>query len=155
MSKMKTGRLVLVLAVFSAAALLIWAYRMGKEARRLEAQGEETIAPAAGIQKGPHGEIFVELSPAAVELADIRTEVLKPLGAGFLLPRSAVLRQDGTAWTYTEAAPGRYERKEIRPIELAGPGWIVRRISPQNRVVTQGAQLLLSEELKSNIRVGG
>ncbi len=150
----KTGRVVLVLAVFSAAALLIWGHRLGKEALSREAQGEKTIAPAAGIQKGPHGEIFVELSQSAMELAEIRTEVLKEQGPYFLLPRSAVLRQDGTAWTYAEAAPGRYERKGVRPIELADQGWLVQKVSPQNRVVTQGAQLLLSEELKSNIRVG-
>lgn len=154
MRGIKTGRLVLVLAVFSAAALLIWAHRMGKEALRLEAQGEETIAPAAGIQKGPHGEIFIELSPSAVELAGIQTEILKPRSPGFLLPRSAVLRQDGKAWAYAESAPDRFERREVRLSELTDQGWLVRRVSPQNRVVTQGAQLLLSEEMKSSIRVG-
>lgn len=148
------GGFLVVCAVLSAAALLVWGYRLGKEEVRAEAEGEKPIAPPASIEKSPRGEIFVVFDRAARELADIRTETLKPQGPYLLLPRSAVLRQDGEAWIYEMVQPDRFERKKVRLVEPEARGWLVPKTPAQNPVVTQGAQLLLSEEMKSGIRVG-
>lgn len=68
---------------------------------------------------------------------------------GVVLPRSAVVRFNGAAWVYLQTADQTFRRAEV---ELQCPldtGWFVPdRLKPRDKVVTVGAQQLLSEELK-------
>jgi len=65
------------------------------------------------------------------------------------VPREAVIRFNGTTWVYVQTADNTFQRTEAaldRPLE---DGWFVREgLKPQDKVVTVGAQQLLSEELK-------
>ncbi len=69
--------------------------------------------------------------------------------SGIVLPREAVVRFNGAAWVYLQSEDDTFERVEVslnRPYE---DGWFVQgSLKPQDKVVTTGAQLLLSEELK-------
>lgn len=69
--------------------------------------------------------------------------------SGVIVPRSAVVRHNGAAFVYLEAGDGLFQRW---PIELAQPsekGWFVpHSLNPGGKIVTIGAQQLLSEELK-------
>lgn len=69
---------------------------------------------------------------------------------GFAVPRAAVLRHDGRTWVYVQEEATEFVRK---PIELEAPveaGWFVKEgVEADDKIVVQGAAVLLSEELKA------
>lgn len=72
---------------------------------------------------------------------------------GVVVPRAAVIRVEGERWVWIKTAADRFTRRELehaRPVEA---GWFVSEgFKPGEQVVVAGAQLLLSEELKSKIQ---
>jgi hypothetical protein len=68
---------------------------------------------------------------------------------GVLLPRNAVVRFNGTAWVYLQTAPDTFRRVEISLDRFLDKGWFIQEgLKPEDKVVTVGAQQLLSEERK-------
>ena len=76
----------------------------------------------------------------------------KPV-TGFLIPPSAVVRSVGKTWIYKQVAEDKYSRQEVTLDRSSGRGWLVTGVSERDRVVTVGAQMLLSEEQKSQIQI--
>ncbi len=75
---------------------------------------------------------------------------------GVIVPTSAVVWSEGRAWVYQQTASDRFARRAVAtdtPVE-AGV-FVVQGFSPGDRVVTQGAQALLSEELLLHGQAGG
>jgi biotin carboxyl carrier protein len=71
---------------------------------------------------------------------------------GVTIPRRAVVRLMGKAWAYVLTGEESFTRRELLDAETAGDAWFVTRgFQPGDRVVTDGAQVLLSEELKAQI----
>ena len=74
--------------------------------------------------------------------------------AGWIIPNAAVVRDRGKCWAYRQIDERQFTRLEIpldRPIDK---GWFVAAgFHPGDRIVIAGAQLLLSEELKSQIQI--
>ena len=61
----------------------------------------------------------------------------------------------GKAWVYCQLSADRFARREIPATQPTDDGWFVPSgVKVGERVVASGAQLLLSEELKSQIQVG-
>jgi multidrug efflux pump subunit AcrA (membrane-fusion protein) len=81
-------------------------------------------------------------------------EVPGPPRRGVVAPGSAVVRQAGKTWVYVQSSADSFTRREVKLEDPAAEGWFTRSLSPGDRVVTTGAQTLLSEELKSQIQVG-
>ena len=72
--------------------------------------------------------------------------------SGVAVPREAVVRFNGAAWVYAQTGDDAFERKEIAVDRPLDQGWFVRDgLKPQDKVVTVGAQQLLSEELKNQL----
>jgi hypothetical protein len=72
---------------------------------------------------------------------------------GVMVPRSAVVRYEGGDWLYREIHGDRFERIQITPVQLTEAGYFVTNLTPGTRIVTIGAQTLLSQELKSHIQI--
>ncbi len=74
---------------------------------------------------------------------------------GVVIPRSAVVRLNGKAWAYVQTADDKFTRREVSTADPTTQGWFVTTgWKEDERVLTAGAQTLLSEELKSQIQVG-
>lgn len=73
---------------------------------------------------------------------------------GIIVPASSVVRQSGSTWVYVQKSDELFARREVVLEEPVGQGWFSTSLSPGDRVVTTGAQTLLSEEFKSKIQVG-
>jgi len=76
-----------------------------------------------------------------------------PARAGAVVPQSAVIWQTGKSWVYVQTAKEKFARREVELEDPASGGWFTRSLKPGDKVVTRGAQMLLSEEFKSQIRV--
>jgi biotin carboxyl carrier protein len=75
---------------------------------------------------------------------------------GAFVPDAAVVQWDGLLWVFRREA-GRYARVRLPGDHAVGGGWLVPdggELAPGDTVVVRGAQVLLSEEFKSRVRVG-
>jgi hypothetical protein len=86
----------------------------------------------------------------------INLSVFLPSGRlerGVVIPYGAVVWTLGSAWCYVEASPGKFVRTAVQTSNPISGGWFMTEgISPNARVVTSGAQTLLSEEFRSQIQ---
>lgn len=71
---------------------------------------------------------------------------------GVLIPGSALVWQAGKPWIYLREGEDVFQRKGIAANEPIGDTWFVTGIEDDAQVVVRGAQMLLSEELKSQIK---
>ena len=78
-----------------------------------------------------------------------------PVRSGVTVPYGAVVWWQGKAWCYVEESPGKFTREEVPTDNPHPAGWFVSEgIAARARVVTAGAQTLLSEEFRSQIQTG-
>lgn len=94
--------------------------------------------------------LYVANAPLA---ANLRTNARVPTSSqtvsGLLIPARAVVWYGGQTWAYVRTAPDRFTRRFVPSGTEGDKGFIVTSgFHPGDEVVTQGAQLLLSEELK-------
>jgi hypothetical protein len=72
---------------------------------------------------------------------------------GVIVPAAAVVWHGGKAWAYVKTEDDLFVRKEVSTsLELANGWFDAGHFEPGDDVVVSGAQLLLSEELKFQIR---
>ncbi len=72
-----------------------------------------------------------------------------PAAPTLVIPERAVIWYGGQTWAYVQTAPDRFTRRYVPAGGESGQGFAVTAgFRAGDRVVTQGAQLLLSEELK-------
>ena len=74
---------------------------------------------------------------------------------GVLVPESAIVRYQEKSWLYVQTDSTTFTRKQAA-LKNPGPnGWLITEgVEPNARLVIGGAQILLSEELKSQIHMG-
>ncbi len=76
-----------------------------------------------------------------------------PLERGVIVPSGAVVWTQGSTWCYFEESPGKFVRTAVSTSDPVPGGWFMTEgINPEARVVTSGAQTLLSEEFRSQIQ---
>ena len=97
------------------------------------------------------GGLGAMLRPGAAITAYLQVDG-KPT-TGFLIPQSAIVRSGGKTWIYRQVADDKYSRQEVALSSRSNRGWLVTGVTERDRVVTVGAQLLLSEEQKSQIQI--
>ena len=69
---------------------------------------------------------------------------------GVLVPVGAVLRHEGKGWTYEQTETNQFVRVEVPLDRLMDGGWFVsENLTETNRIVTTGAQTVLSAELST------
>lgn len=130
---------------------------LGQEDRPIRG---ERVALAASVDPKTQGQPFLfRLSDSSSTLrpglsVTAYLEIPGPVRHGVLVPRAAVVRQSGKAWVYVQTADQLFARREVALEEPLMEGWFSRSLSPRDRVVTTGAQTLLSEEFKSQIQGG-
>ena len=67
-----------------------------------------------------------------------------------LIPRSAIVQQDGRQWVYVQSKADRFTRRPVSTDRPVQAGYIVTRgFESGDKLVVTGAQTLLSEEFKS------
>ncbi len=100
-------------------------------------------------------------SQSSALLGGMNVSVFLPTGdtiQGLTIPRSAAVWWQGKAWFYAREDSTTFTRLELPTSEPTESGWFLQTGSPDlpvpAKIVTRGAQLLLSEEFRSQIQVG-
>ncbi len=90
------------------------------------------------------------IRPGAAVLSHVPTTGTSEKGV--IVPRSAILRHSGLTWVYVQTADDRFERRDCELRTPTAEGWFVSHgVASGEKIVVEGAQMLLSEELKSQI----
>ena len=136
-----------------AARLLV----MGREQQPIETT---LISPSADADARTQAQGFIILvskPPFALRPGMALTawlELAEKPRAGFLLPRSAVLRHDGRAWVFVQEESEKFVRKPIRLDSPLEKGWFIDAenggLKADDLIVVTGPQVLLSEEMKAS-----
>jgi hypothetical protein len=75
---------------------------------------------------------------------------------GLIVPTSAVVWSEGKAWVYQQTAADRFARRAVpTDMPLERGFFVAEGFSPGDKLVVQGAQALLSEELLLHGQGGG
>jgi len=117
------------------------------------------VSPAPNTDPRIQGLSYYYLAPASPGLlSEMNLTAYLPVGPqlqGVVIPSAAVVRYQGKAWVYLQKDETHFNRQEISTEAPAEGGWFEKtKPSPGEKIVTQGAQLLLSEEFRSQIEVG-
>ncbi len=109
------------------------------------------VSPAPRTDPRIQGQSFLYVvGGIAAPLPGTNVRVSVPMGAplaGVVVPSSAVVWWQGRAWAYVEKAPARFARREVATDVPMPGGWFVTTgLAAGDRVVSSGAQVLLSEE---------
>jgi hypothetical protein len=68
--------------------------------------------------------------------------------SGVIVPVGAILRHEGKGWAYEQTDTNQFLRVEVPLDKLTDGGWFVSEdLSATNRIITEGAQTVLSAEL--------
>lgn len=79
-----------------------------------------------------------------------------PVRRGVVIPSGAIVWFEGRPWCYVEQQAGRFVRREAPTSSPVSQGFFaLAGFHPGDRIVTTGAQTLLSEEFRSKIQVLG
>jgi hypothetical protein len=116
------------------------------------------VSPATHIDPKIQGISFFYVAPAGSGvLPGMNVLAFLPSGEtvdGVTMPASAVVWWQDRAWVYQRTAPDKFVRVEIATdLPVPGGGYIVAGMPHDVEIVTGGAQLLLSEEFRSQIQV--
>lgn len=103
------------------------------------------------------GKTFYYRAPAGNLRAGMRvTARLSAPGSatsGVIVPQTAVVWYANKAWIYKRQAADKFVRQQVSTDIEAGDGWFNSSgVAPGEEVITSGAQLLLSEEFKYQIK---
>ncbi|WP_457106257.1 efflux RND transporter periplasmic adaptor subunit [Methylobacterium sp. P5_C11] len=75
---------------------------------------------------------------------------------GILVPEDAVVHAEGGTWVYRGIGDGAFVRHPVRPdAPMSADAFVVEDLPDGGEIVLRGGQALLSEEMKSRIRVVG
>ncbi|WP_238183925.1 efflux RND transporter periplasmic adaptor subunit [Methylobacterium trifolii] len=75
---------------------------------------------------------------------------------GILVPEDAVVHGQGGTWVYRAVGEGAFVRHKVRPdAPMSEDAFVVEDLPDATEIVLRGGQALLSEEMKSQIRVSG
>lgn len=124
---------------------------------------QDKAIPASFLSASPQtdstiqGKTFYYTAPAANLRAGMRVTARLPAqekaSAGVVVPHKAVVWFANKAWAYRKDSADKFVRTQINTDIEAGDGWFnVTGIKAGDEVVTSGAQLLLSEEFKYQIK---
>lgn len=126
----------------------------GAEGKTVEA---EFVSASPQTDNAMPGNTYFYRAPAENLRTGMRVSVRmaksdKPVN-GVIVPNSAVVWYGGKAWVYLKQAPDRFLRHAIGTNSPANGGWFVAgQLEAGDELVTSGAQLLLSEEFKYQIK---
>ena len=131
---------------------LIWLHRLNRAEDEREA--ETPIASPTKLTQREGAPPILELSKATIEAAGIEAELFSSAIAQIQFPPSSIVREQGRAWVYLRVNETQFEREEVEPLSNSENGhWRLKGLRKKSPlpVVTKGAEILLSEELKSGI----
>ena len=141
-------RFLALVALIAVAALGVWGFVEGREEAEMEALRERPVdVPLRIVNVDGADEVrFTE--------QDRQASGIVIAAMGDKIPKDAVVWWEGKPWVFVETAPLRFRKTALAIENFEGGFYVARGIPAGSRVVTRGAQVLLSEEQRGAVKVG-
>ena len=115
------------------------------------------VSPASTSDTSNFSKTYYYSAPAELLRIGMRVNVeMDPIAGdtanGIIIPSNAVVWYAGKPWAYFKQGKDQFIRKPISADTEVAAGWFNRGIDAKSEVVVSGAQLLLSEEFKYQIK---
>lgn len=115
------------------------------------------VSPASTSDTNSFGKTFYYSAPAELLRIGMRVNIeADPSGgsatSGVVIPNQALVWYGGKPWAYFKQGKDQFVRKPISADTEVDTGWFNQGIDANSEVVVSGAQLLLSEEFKYQIK---
>lgn len=125
------------------------------DGNRQQARRAQLVGPAPEVDPALQGRTYYFLTPASGLRTGMRIQAWVPQTGtrveGVRVPARSVVWHGGTPWAYERTEPELFVRRALRG-EPQGGSWFVREgLESGDRIVTAGAGMLLSEELRAQI----
>jgi hypothetical protein len=122
--------------------------------------GATLVSPFPRVDPRIQGRSFLYVAPADRGLIPgMNLLAHLSVGAqmrGLIVPTSAVVWSEGTAWVYKQTASDRFSRRAVpTDVPVESGFFVAQGFSSGDKVVTRGAQALLSEEMILHGQGGG
>lgn len=158
-ARLATGQEVLVQVVLPSDSTSVQPPTQARlQVRRDTFVTARLVSAARRVDPRVQGASFLYLAPAAGMAPGTSLTVFLPVGGerqGALIPASAIVWWQGQPWVYTRHDGEHFIRRELPADQSTDGGWFVPRgFGNGEPVVVGGAQLLFSEELRSQAPVG-
>ena len=142
-------KVVPLAAMLGFAALMVWGFMEGQHEAEMEALREKPVnAPPRVVEENERQ--VVSLTDADRTSGGIAVEEIPPQA----VPNSALVWWGDKAWVYVETSPGTFLKTSVVIRKFEQEHYEVEGVPSPARIVTHGAQLLLSEEERASIEVG-
>ena len=114
------------------------------------ARAAEPRLQSSGLIALVRGKSAILLSNGLIQSAHINTPASSP---GVIIPRSAVIRFNGSDWSYVRHGPQGFERRRLDSPVAGGAGlFVTKGFSPGDELVVQGAAELFGAEQNQGAR---
>jgi hypothetical protein len=117
------------------------------------------VSPATRTDARIQGVSFFYLAPAESGVLpgmNVLVFISSGLSVGVSIPAEALVWWQDRPWVYRRTEPETFVRTQIATDQpTPGGGYIDRNLGTEAEIVARGAQLLLSEEFRAQIQVGG
>jgi hypothetical protein len=114
------------------------------------------VSPAAQAEPGSISMAYFYRCAGLALPVGARIQARLPLAGegrrGVRVPGSALVWHGGKPWIYLQREGDRFERVDVTGTEAVGGDWFIPDLAAGSRVVTAGAQILLSEEMRYMIK---
>lgn len=116
------------------------------------------VSPAPQADNLAQGKTYYYQAPANEMRAGMRLNVItdgteSKKATGVIIPADAVIWYGGKAWVYKKTEGDKFTRQPISTAQPVEGGWFNQAsLLAEDEIVTSGAQLLLSEEFKYQIK---
>ncbi|MFA9462236.1 efflux RND transporter periplasmic adaptor subunit [Thiohalorhabdus methylotrophus] len=122
---------------------------------RAAARSATLVGPATEVTPGLPGETYYLRTGAGGLRTGMPVQAWVPQGGsglrGVRVPAEAVVWYGGSPWVYRRAGKELFVRRPLRGEAQGGSWFVTKGLQAGDRVVTAGAQMLLSEELRAQI----
>jgi hypothetical protein len=110
------------------------------------------VSPSPQVDPSVQGSSYLYRTSASLPTGlrlDARIPAAQRAMQGLLVPDSAIIWYGDRSWAFVQESPNRFVRRIVRGLPTPGGGiFVTEGFKPGERVVTRGAQLLHSEELR-------
>ncbi len=142
-------KFMMLVVLIGLAALMVWGFVEGQHEAEMESLREKPVnAPPRVVEENERQ--VVGLTDADRTSGGIAVEEISPQA----LSNSALVWWGDKSWVYVETSPGKFLKTPITIKTFEQGNYEVEGLSSPVRIVTHGAQLLLSEEERASIEVG-
>ena len=130
--------------------------RISRNGSRQEARKAYFVSPALASDQLTQGETYFFKTATGKLRTGMRLDAWLPKGLepvkGVFIPEQAIVWNDGQAWVYVQLENDLYQRRSLESaLSASGGVFMTDEIKAGETLVTQGAQMLLSEEFRWQI----